>query len=112
MGTKINALFQAPRTSALCIHTHTYIITCTGPKNYGPDQPYTWLPEEAIDDIPARKVWPDYPEKKEAGMYSLFKFVYVCMCSQYLARVNGPRARLVVHNLIDGYVRVYVYIYV
>lgn len=38
-----------------------------GPKNYGPDSPYLWLPEEASNDLPARLKWPEYPAKKETG---------------------------------------------
>jgi len=38
-----------------------------GPRNFGPDSPYAWLPEEAADDVPARSMWPDYPAKKTTG---------------------------------------------
>ncbi|EKX45285.1 hypothetical protein GUITHDRAFT_163361, partial [Guillardia theta CCMP2712] len=33
-----------------------------GPRNFGPDSPVAWLPEEEMDDYPGmvRKVWPDY----------------------------------------------------
>jgi len=38
-----------------------------GPRNWGPDSPVAWLPEEEEADYPGlvRKEWPDYPPPKE-----------------------------------------------
>ena len=35
-----------------------------GPKNWGPDSPIAWLPEDEMEGFEGmvRKKWPDYPE--------------------------------------------------
>mmetsp|Transcript_11515 Transcript_11515/g.32140 ORF Transcript_11515/g.32140 Transcript_11515/m.32140 type:complete len:163 (+) Transcript_11515:182-670(+) len=33
-----------------------------GPKNWGPDSPIAWLPEDgSVAGLPKRLIWPDYP---------------------------------------------------
>ncbi len=84
----------------------------SGPKNFGPDQPYTWLPEEAIDDIPARKVWPDYPEKKEAGTL-VSVCMYVCVCVYiYIYIYIYIYKKWVRLYVIHAYMYIYIYIYI
>ena len=40
-----------------------------GPKNFGPDSPISWLPEEEIDSMPGMvaEVWPDYKGSTNAA---------------------------------------------
>jgi len=50
-----------------CTKEHSWDCPFPGPKNYGPDSPAIWLPEEDLLDDPTlvRKVWPDYPAPSE-----------------------------------------------
>ena len=54
-------------TIAAATNALTLPASLPGPRNYGPDSPYLWLPEAAADDIPARKTWPAYPTPKVTG---------------------------------------------
>ena len=40
-----------------------------GPKNFGPDSPISWLPEEEMDSMPGMvaEVWPDYKGSTNAA---------------------------------------------
>mmetsp|Transcript_53873 Transcript_53873/g.127313 ORF Transcript_53873/g.127313 Transcript_53873/m.127313 type:complete len:174 (+) Transcript_53873:3-524(+) len=61
-----------------------------GPKNYGPDSPVAWLPEEdmGLGDGLTRKVWPDYPEPKPtASTAAMFP-------GQVLMRMGRPVRRV------------------
>jgi hypothetical protein len=51
------------RLMCLFLLVRRWDCTFPGPKNYGPDSPAIWLPEDDVLEDPTlvRKVWPDYP---------------------------------------------------